>query len=404
MAKLLWAKVFYKEQLAGYLRQEPGERYSFVYHESYLNSKNPPIAHTLPLTEKVVVTEQFLPAFFDNLAAEGWMEEAQRRLLGKRTCSRFELLLGFGIDCAGAVSIVDPEAPPLYLEKLGADDPKNVAIFKNRASLSGIQPKVLLVEEKGQLRLAHHGEISTHIAKLSSEAINDIVYNEWITLCACKALLPEDSIVEAKLDRFDGLGDEILIVKRFDRTNGKEKIHFEEFNSLLNHQTFEKYDGSYRAMADFVYKTENCLPSEIYRLYKRILVGLLLGNTDMHFKNFALMYTAEGLRLTPNYDQVAAAIYKPYQTIALTLDKEADRLITQLKPKNLIALGREFSLKDGAIFLAVAELEKRLPDVKDAIQKCCNGQTIMKKNIINFMEKRWKGSFSSIGKLLSKRL
>ncbi len=403
MAKLLWAKVFYKDQFAGYLRQELGERYAFIYHESYLNSKNPPIAHTLPLSEKAVITEQFLPAFFDNLAAEGWMEEAQRRLLGKRTCSRFELLLGFGVDCAGAVSIIDPETPPLYSEKLGTEDPKNMALFKNRASLSGIQPKVLLVEEKNQLRFAQQGEISTHIAKLPSESINDIVYNEWITLCACKALLPEDSIVEAKLDGLDGLGEEVLIIKRFDRTSGKEKVHFEEFNSLLNHQTFEKYDGNYRDMADFIYKTENCLPSEVYRLYKRILVGLLLGNTDMHFKNFALMYTSEGLRLTPNYDQVAAAIYKPYQTIALALDKAADRIIGQLKPKNLIALGREFSLKDGAIFLAVEEIEKRLPAAKDAVQQCCNGQTIMKKNIINFMEKRWKSSFSLIGRLLSKR-
>jgi serine/threonine-protein kinase HipA len=402
MAKLLWGKVFYKNQLAGYLRQEVGERYSFTYHDSYLNSKNPPIAHTLPFSEKAIITEQFLPAFFDNLAAEGWMAEAQRRLLGKRACSRFELLLGFGVDCAGAVSIIDPEEPPLYLEKLGKEDPKNVAIFKNRASLSGIQPKVLLVEEKNKLRLAQHGEISTHIAKLPSESINDIVYNEWLTLCACKALLPEDSIVEAKLEGLDNLGEEILIIKRFDRTSNKEKIHFEEFNSLLNHQTVEKYDGNYRDMADFIDKSENCLPSEVYRLYKRILVGLLLGNTDMHFKNFALMYTPEGLRLTPNYDQVAAAIYKPYQTIALGLDQKSDRIIGQLKPKNLIALGREFSLKDGAILLAVEEIEKRVSIAKDAVQQCCQGQAIMKTNIINFMEKRWKGSFSSIGRLLSK--
>ena len=404
MAKLLWGKVFYKEQLAGYLRQEPGERYSFTYHDSYLNSNNPPIAHTLPLSEKAVFTEQFLPAFFDNLVAEGWMEEAQRRLLGKRACSRFELLLGFGKDCAGAVSIIDPDEPPLHLEKLGKEDPKNIAIFKNRASLSGIQPKVLLVEEKNKLRLAEHGEVSTHIAKLPSESINDIVYNEWLTLCACKALLPEDSIVEAKLDGLDGLGEEILIIKRFDRTSDKEKIHFEEFNSLLNHQTFEKYDGNYRDMADFIYKTEDSLPSEVYRLYKRILVGLLLGNTDMHFKNFALMYTSEGLRLTPNYDQVAAAIYKPYQTIALSLDQVSDRIIGQLKPKNLIALGKEFSLKDGAIFLAIEEIGKRLSAAKEAVQECCHGQTIMKTNIINFMEKRWKGSFSLIGRLLSKQL
>jgi len=403
MATLLWGKVFYKDHLAGYLRQEVGERYSFSYHESNLNSKNPPISQTLPLSDKPYITEQFLPAFFDNLGAEGWLEEAQRRLLGKRTASRFELLLGFGVDCAGAVSIIDPEAPPLFLEKLGGKDPKNVAIFKNRASLSGIQPKILLVAEKNKLRPAQIGEVSTHIAKLPSEFINDITYNEWMTLCACQALLPEDTMVEAKMMEVEGIGEEVLVIKRFDRTSEKEKIHFEEFNSLLNHQTFEKYEGGYRDLADFIYQTENCLPSEVYRLYKRILVGLLLGNTDMHFKNFAMFHTPEGLRLTPNYDQVAAAIYKPYQTVALSLDKAPDRIIGQIKPKNLIALGREFSLKDENIIMAVEEIERHLPAAKEAIQTCCLQQPLMKSKIVDFMEKRWKGSFSLMGRLLSKR-
>ncbi len=51
-------------------------------------------------------------------------------------------------------------------------------------------------------------------------------------------------------------------------------------------------------MADFIRATPGCLPVEIYRLYLRILAGLLLGNTDMHFKNFAMFHTPEGLRLT----------------------------------------------------------------------------------------------------------
>ena len=35
-----------------------------------------------------------------------------------------------------------------------------------------------LLKEENKLRLAQHGEVSTHIAKLPSESINDIVYNE----------------------------------------------------------------------------------------------------------------------------------------------------------------------------------------------------------------------------------
>ena len=89
MAALLWGKVFYKDIFAGYLRQELGERYSFTYDGSYLNTNNPAISHTLPLQEEAHISEQFLPAFFENLVAEGWLEEAQRGILGKRTCSLF---------------------------------------------------------------------------------------------------------------------------------------------------------------------------------------------------------------------------------------------------------------------------------------------------------------------------
>ncbi|MBL8677095.1 MAG: HipA N-terminal domain-containing protein, partial [Alphaproteobacteria bacterium] len=46
MAQLLWGKVYYQDVFAGYLRQEPGERFLFTYDESYLNSSNPPISYT----------------------------------------------------------------------------------------------------------------------------------------------------------------------------------------------------------------------------------------------------------------------------------------------------------------------------------------------------------------------
>lgn len=66
-----------------------------------------------------------------------------------------------------------------------------------------------------------------------------------------------------------------------------------------------------------------CLPAEIYRLYLRILAGLLLGNTDMHLKNFAMFCTDAGLRLSPAYDAISASLYG-YKTIALSIDGAAN--------------------------------------------------------------------------------
>src|SRR5258708_1749932 len=177
MAELLWGQVYYRGIYAGILREEPGERCSFTYDPSFRAAHQAPIAWTLPVQEMPHVSEHGLHPFFDNLVAEGWLEQAQSRLLGKRRASRFELLLGFGQDCAGAVAIHDPEPVPLDQTRIDMTDPKQVALLKGRASLSGVQPKFTLVEEKGRLRPARSGETSTYIAKFPSLSHGDLVMN-----------------------------------------------------------------------------------------------------------------------------------------------------------------------------------------------------------------------------------
>ena len=75
MAKLLWGKVNYQDRFAGIIREEPGHAISFTYDDSYLNGKNPPISHTLPLTGIPFVSQVGLLPFFDNLVSEGWLED-----------------------------------------------------------------------------------------------------------------------------------------------------------------------------------------------------------------------------------------------------------------------------------------------------------------------------------------
>ncbi len=58
----------------------------------------------------------------------------------------------------------------------------------------------------------------------------------------------------------------------------------------------------------------------------------------MHFKNFAMLHTKQGLRFTPSYDQVAASLYK-YKTVALSIAGASNLPISNLKPANIIRLG-----------------------------------------------------------------
>jgi serine/threonine-protein kinase HipA len=401
VANLLWGKVYYKDLFAGFIREEPGDRVTFTYDSSYIEGGHPAIAHTLPVRTESHISNNGLHSFFDNLVSEGWLEQAQSRLLGRREVSRFELLLAFGFDCAGAVSILDPEPSDLSEAMLDMSDPKEMAVLTSRASLSGVQPKLAVIQDGGIFRPARIDELSTHIAKFPSLGHPDLIENEYLTTLAFKALLPDDEIVHLGIEEVEGLDEPALLIKRFDR-GSEGRLHFEEFNQLLGRKSRTKYDGAHKDMASFILETKGCLPTQAYLLYRRILAGLLLGNTDMHLKNFAMFHDRGGLRLTPSYDQVAASLYN-YKTLAIAIAGSKDHPIGDLKGRHLVLLGEEFRLSPAAINMAVEGLAKNTEAAKDAINEASLGSKDFKDNLIKLMEKRWNGTFSLIGKALSSK-
>ncbi len=403
MAKTLWGKVYYKEIYAGRLQEQPGGRCVFTYDSSYLQDKHPAIAHTLPLTKQPFISERGLHPFFDNLVAEGWFNKAQARALGVDPAHRFALLLGFGYDLAGAVSVIDPE--PQEHRHLAHEDEATLAALSGRASLSGIQRKLLLVKDDKEYRPVRATEISTHIAKLASGNLKYLLELEYLTTLAVRALLPKDEVVELDITFIPAIKENALVMTRFDRNSlGKRTIHFEEFNQLLGHYFGdEKYHGAYSDMAAFMHSEPSCVPVEVDRLFQRILVCLLVGNTDAHFKNFAMSYTTEGLRLTPAYDLVAAAYYPEFKSIALKLANRENLRIGALLPKHILKLGEEFGITEAAIIAAVESLQQRLPIALTAIEQADKAPMQLRKELIQLVEKRWNGSFSLTGHLWSKK-
>lgn len=401
MAAAFWGKVYYNETYAGVLQQEPGGRFAFTYDASYLAGERPAIAYTLPPQEKPHYSEAGLHPFFDNLVAEGWLRNAQARALGVNRENRFALLLSFGRDCAGAVSVVDPE--PVKDLKVDATDPERIAALASRASLSGIQPKLLVVEAGRSFRPASAGEISTHLAKLPSGQLPNIIEIEWLSTEAARVLLPGEPIVELEIASLGNVADKALVIRRFDRTSSGRKLHFEEFNQLLGHLSDDKYDASYEDMAQFIRATPACIPAEAERVFRRVLACLLIGNTDAHLKNFAMMHTPDGLRLAPAYDLLASAFYEDYQTVALALGGARDLKIGGVRPKHIIAFGEACGLRPAALLSIIEDLGKRLGAAKEAVTESDVGSEHLRDELIDNMEKRWNGTFASIGSFLSKK-
>ena len=402
MATNLWGKVYYRDIFAGILSQEAGGRCVFTYDESYLQSSLPAISYTLPLRAEPHLSEYGLPPFFDNLCAEGWLKNAQARALGLRRDDRFPLLLAFGTDLAGAVNIIDPD--PAGDIKINHNDPENIAALSARASLSGVQPKLGAIKEGRVFRPVGRGERATYIAKLPSPTLPDILELEYITTQACAALLKKDIIAEMTLRPLQGVSEGALLIKRFDRTEDGEQIHFEEFNQLLSNRSEDKYEACYEHMADFIIQNRDiCLRAECDTLFRRVIACILTGNTDAHLKNFAMEYTESGLRLAPCYDLVATACYPQYQTLALGIAGTENMRIGSIGPKNIVRLGNLFGLPDRAVMLAVSDFASRLDRAHSAIDASKNVDQNIKDKLHQQIKKRWNGTFDSIGTYLSKK-
>jgi serine/threonine-protein kinase HipA len=274
----------------------------------------------------------------------------------------------------------------------------------SRGSLSGVQPKLLAVRDGRKFRPAHRDESSAYIAKLPSGALLDIVENEFLTTRAAGALLPEDTVVDAVIAPLDGIHDRALVVRRFDRLPSGARIHFEEFNQLLDRRSGDdKYDAAYEDMASFILTTPGCAPADAFRLYRRILVCFLTGNTDAHLKNFAMFHAQGGLELTPAYDLVAAALYPEYRTLALSVAGAQNLKISDLKPKHIAALGEACGLSAAIIRDIVGNLDRRRKAAERAVRAAAGKADIagLGQNLLDLMERRWNGSFSSIGRYLS---
>jgi serine/threonine-protein kinase HipA len=328
----------------------------------------------------------------------------QARALKVDPNNRFALLLAFGRDCAGAVFVIDPA--PTVEPAIDMGDPMAAAALTSRASLSGIQPKLFVVKEGRHYRPARPDETSTHVAKLPSGTLTDIVENEYLTTAACRALLSDDESVEPIIAPLHGLRDKALIVRRFDRLPSGAKRHFEEFNQLLGKRSGDdKYHASYDDMASFIRTTPGCTPVDAWRLFRRVLVCLLTGNTDAHVKNFAMFHTPDGLRLTPAYDLVASALYPDYRQIALAIGAASNLVLEQVKPRHIIGLSRAYGLDAAILAEAVRNLDGRRGAAEKGIAEAAKriGQEALGSRLATFMEKRWNGSFKSIGPLLSKK-
>lgn len=98
------------------------------------------------------------------------------------------------------------------------------------------------------------------------------------------------------------------ITKRVDRQlkgNQLEMLAMEDFCQLDQRLTEDKYKGSYERCAKIIKQYSSRVGIDITEFFIRLAFCFIVGNSDMHLKNFSLIETAEGSGeyvLSPAYD------------------------------------------------------------------------------------------------------
>lgn len=118
------------------------------------------------------------------------------------------------------------------------------------------------------------------------------------------------------------------ITKRIDRIILKDNVSLlamEDFCQLDLRLTEDKYRGSYERCAKIIEKYSSRTGIDITEFYLRIVFCFMVGNSDMHLKNFSLIETDEGSGeyiLSPAYDllPVNANIPSDKEELALTMN------------------------------------------------------------------------------------
>ena len=118
------------------------------------------------------------------------------------------------------------------------------------------------------------------------------------------------------------------ITKRIDREIAEEKINLyamEDFCQLSYRLTQDKYKGSYEQCGRIIKKYSITPGLDMSELFLRVLGSFVMGNSDMHLKNFSLIETEPGNRqfqLSKAYDMLPVNIIMPEdkEQLALTIN------------------------------------------------------------------------------------
>ena len=207
------------------------------------------------------------------------------------------------------------------MEKLAAQ------VIQSQTTLTGVQPKLSLNldKHKDSQKLTIVGLWGGYIFKPQTEHFAMLPENEDLTMHLAE--IAKIKVVPHTLIRMKD-GSIGYLTKRIDRTDNGEKIAMEDMCQLTERQTEHKYRSSYEQIGKAIRKYSTSAQLDMVDYLELVYFSWLIGNNDMHLKNFSL-YSPDGEPvLTPAYDLLNVVISNPAddEELALNLNGKKKRI------------------------------------------------------------------------------
>ena len=321
----------------GTLTLVPGDRSLFAFNEDYIaNDERSVLSLGFKDSLGQLMTE-FRPygprvmPFFSNLLPEGRMRDYLAERAGVNPEREFFLLWALGSDLPGAItirSIDGDELPPVARENVDHDDDRSENVL--RFSLAGVQLKFSATSESPKgLTIPARGIGGSWIVKLPSREYEGVPENEYSMMTLARLVgidVPAIDLIDvASIQNLphevQSLKGQAFAIERFDRLDDGTPVHIEDFGQIFRVYPRDKYKKANYANIGAVIASESS-DDDIAEFIRRLTFNTLIGNADMHVKNWSMRYlNRRDALLAPAYDFVATIAYMKDETAALNFSR-----------------------------------------------------------------------------------
>ncbi len=308
------------------------------------------------------------------------VREKIQQITGAATPESWDLLAAIGGDLQGGL-VLHPDSngrslsEPLMYDAHDGDIADRILQIRRgglgysnttappRFSVAGAQAKFTLARTPYGNFWTDAATPSSHIIKPETREHDGLELIEAATL----ALANRAGVPAPRAEQVAFAGETAFQIARFDRgvdANGvPTRLHAEDMTQALGF-TGDKYHVDPDEVVGLL-RLATGSDEEGYSFYRQYIFNVLIGNADAHGKNYSIIHTSDGIKLSPLYDSIPLSMFPDYSA-ELAMPVDAATRFRQVTPTDWDASARASGLDPDRVADTVSEVAAAIHEHLDS--------------------------------------